>query len=88
MTITYNTILVQNITLSFNIANRILQIEAETHQPGYRPKTKIDKPKVTSRPNSTNLPMCAQTKANISAFPPFPVAYFEKNYLESTIDPP
>jgi hypothetical protein len=35
MTITYNTILVQNITLSFNIANRMLQIEAETHQPGW-----------------------------------------------------
>ena len=71
MTITYNTILVQNITLSFNIANRMLQIEAETHQPGYRPKTKIDKPKVTNRSNNTNLPMCAWTKANISAFPHF-----------------
>lgn len=45
--------------LPFNIANRILQIEAKTHQPQYRPKTKIDKPKVTSRPNYTSLPMCA-----------------------------
>jgi len=35
----------------------MLPIEAETHQQQYRPKTKTDKPKVTSQPNNTSLPM-------------------------------